>query len=57
MVAHIYNSKTCEVEAGSSGIEGHPCLLSKFEVSLGYTRPCLKKNLILSEMPRDGFIW
>jgi hypothetical protein len=40
MVAHTYNYNTGEVEAGRSGVEGYPCLLSEFEVSLGLNNLC-----------------
>lgn len=33
-----------ELEAKGSGVEGHPQLLSIFEVSLDYVQPCLKKQ-------------
>lgn len=32
MVAHAYNPRTQEVEAGGSELQGHPQLHSKFEV-------------------------
>jgi len=39
-----------EAEAARSGVRGQSWLTNKFEVSLGYTRPCVKgiinKNLI-----------
>lgn len=40
MPAH---SQPWEVEAVRSGVQGHPQLRSELEVSLGYTRPCLRK--------------
>jgi hypothetical protein len=33
-----------EVEARGSGVQGHPWLHIEFEVSLGYTTSCLKKE-------------
>lgn len=32
-----------EVDAGRSGVQGHPQPCSELEVSLGYMRPCLRK--------------
>jgi hypothetical protein len=29
---------------GGSGVQAHPQLHSKFEASLGYKRPCLKRK-------------
>lgn len=36
--------KKLEVEAEISRVQGQPQLHSKFEVSLGYTRPCVEKK-------------
>lgn len=44
MVAHTYNPKTWEVEAGRTGISGHSSLYSKFKVPWGYMSHCLKNN-------------
>lgn len=41
MVVHACNSNIQEVEAGKTGIQGHPQLLSEFETSLRYRRPCV----------------
>ena len=32
------------MEAGGSGVQGHPRLHSELEASLGYKRTCLKKQ-------------
>ena len=41
-MVHICHPSTWEMEAGGSGVQGHPWLHSEFEASLGYMRPCLK---------------
>ena len=45
MAEPIYNSCTVEEEAGPPGVQSHPQMHSDFEVSLGYTRPCLYINI------------
>lgn len=43
LIHRTTHSTTVEEEAGSSEDRGHLQLLTKLKVSLGYTRPCLKK--------------
>lgn len=38
-----YNHSTEEREGGGSGVQGHPQLRSKFDVSLEFKKSCLKK--------------
>jgi hypothetical protein len=38
------DATTWEVESGWSEVQGHLWLRSEFKVSLGYMRPCLKKD-------------
>lgn len=39
--------KTCT--AGSPSVQGHSQLLGQLEVTLGYQRPCLKKQTCMSQ--------
>lgn len=43
VVAHLLDPSTGEVEAGESGIQGHPRLPSKSEASLDYMKSYLLK--------------
>lgn len=44
MRVHSYNPSTLEVEAGGLESQGYPWLHRKFECSLGYMRPYLKRE-------------
>lgn len=44
VVLHALDPRTRGLESGESQVEGHPWLLLKLEVSLGYKRPSLKKK-------------
>lgn len=44
MVTHACHPSNWEVEAGGSGVEGHPQLHNEFETSQGNVRPCLKTD-------------
>jgi hypothetical protein len=44
MVIHAYITRTPELRVRASGIQGQSWLHSEFEVSLGYRKPCLKKE-------------
>lgn len=46
VVAHVCFPSAQEVEAGGSGIRGHPQLHSVFEAGQGYMRPCLIKQVL-----------
>lgn len=41
MIGCACNFSTREVEAGISGVQGHPWQHTSFNAILGYTRPCL----------------
>lgn len=43
LVIYTYNPSTGEV--GGLRVQGHSWVHTKLEASLGYTRPCLKKDL------------
>jgi hypothetical protein len=43
-VIHSCNPSIQEMERGESEIQGQLLLHSKFEASLGYMKPCLKRN-------------
>ena len=45
MIAHAYNPNTWEAEAGGSRVQGQPQQCNKFEASLMYRTPCLKKEM------------
>lgn len=47
MLMHDYNHSIEEREAGGPGVQGHPQLHSKFDVSLEFKKSCLKKFLTL----------
>lgn len=44
MVVHTRNLITQKVEAGESDVQDQPRLHIKFKASLGYMRPCPKKD-------------
>lgn len=44
MVVNASNPSTWVIHAGGSGVEGHPWLHSKLEVSLGCLRSYLKRQ-------------
>lgn len=44
VVVCVYNPGIWEMEAGGSGVQGHPLQQSTSNVSLDYVRPCLKET-------------
>ena len=44
MVMYACCPQFWEMEAGRSGFQGQPLLLSKCETSLGYMKPCLRRS-------------
>lgn len=47
--AHACNTSMSEVEAVELGVQSHHWLHSKFKMSTGYMRPCLKKQQVDEE--------
>jgi hypothetical protein len=47
---YTHNLSTSELEAGTSGVQGHPCLNSEFKTILGYMRAYLKNELIKARL-------
>lgn len=45
------NSRTPEVEAGKSRVQGQPCMYSEFETSLGFLKPGVSKHTTTKKAP------
>lgn len=54
MVVHVCVSRSEEIAAEESGVQGHPQLRSKFEAILGYTRPCHKNKQVKAGVEITG---